>query len=142
MLYFCLYHMIESGPLVEKLSLFRQFLISLMLGLMFMLITRLSEMGGGAEFGAGFSGILFYTVMSSFLSVFHDSFVKYTLRSYGWYLLLAIILLLSARLLSGLSIWTLPEYRAMFLAVSIFYFITSLAARIIRAVYHFAETSL
>jgi hypothetical protein len=48
-------------------------------------------------------------------------------------------LLLAARLISGVSIWTLREYRMMLTSIIVFYIITSLLVRLIRAIWEFAE---
>ncbi|MDW8274383.1 MAG: hypothetical protein RMJ53_09165, partial [Chitinophagales bacterium] len=60
------------------------------------------------------------------------------LPSYGFYLLLTAVLLLSAKFLSLKSIWELPEFRQMFTSITIFYVTGSILVRIIRAIYVYA----
>ena len=55
---------------------------------------------------------------------------------------LVIILLLSARGISGISIWNLPEFRMMLLPISIFYFMVSTMVRAIRFLYELAESGM
>jgi len=52
---------------------------------------------------------------------------------------LLVVLLLSARLISGTSIWQLREYRMMLGSIVVFYIITSLLVRLIRTIWEFAE---
>ena len=95
--------------------------------------------GSSNEFLAAFSGIMFYSIMNPVLSIFHESFVKYTWPSWLFYSGLIVILLLAAKLASGTSIWALPEYRMMLGSIVAFYIITSLMVRMIRAIWEFAE---
>ena len=94
---------------------------------------------GNYEFMAAFSGIVFYCIMNSIISVFHDSFIKYTMPSWGLLVALLIFLLLAARLISGISIWSLPEYRMMLGSIAVFYIMISLMVRLIRLIWEFAE---
>lgn len=132
--------MIPVSPIVRRLPLHRQALLCAVLAWISMLFIRFTFHGTGSEYMAAFIGILFYSVMNSIVSVFHSDFMKYTLPGYAWYLGLTVVLLLSAKMLSGFSIWELSAYRSMILAITIFYGITSIAVRMIRAVYEFAET--
>lgn len=102
-------------------------------------IVRIFFAGETFEYSGALIGIVFFTLINSVVSIFHESFKAYTLPSYGLYFLLAAILLLSAKMLTGVSIWKLDEYRFMFSSVTIFYFVTSLLVRLIRGIYEFAE---
>ena len=88
---------------------------------------------------AAFSGIVLYSMMNCVVSVFHESFVKYTWPSWWIFAALLIILLLAARLISGISIWALREYRMMLGSIVVFYIVTSILVRLIRAAWEFAE---
>jgi hypothetical protein len=88
---------------------------------------------------AAFTGIVLYSLLNSIISVFHESFVKYTWPSWIIFTVLLVVLLLSARFISGISIWTLNEYRMMLGSIVAFYIITSLLVRLIRAIWEFAE---
>ncbi|MCW3126709.1 MAG: hypothetical protein JWO03_2367 [Bacteroidetes bacterium] len=96
--------------------------------------------GQAYEFLVAFSGIVFYSLMNVVISIFHESFIKYTWPSWLFYIALIIVLLLSAKLISGTSIWQLPEYRMMLGSIVAFYIITSLMVRIVRAIWEFAES--
>ena len=95
--------------------------------------------GSSNEFLAAFTGIVFYSIMNPVISVFHESFIKYTWPSWLYYSALIVILLLSAKLFSGISIWSLPEYRMMLGSIVVFYIVTSLMVRIVRGIWEFAE---
>jgi hypothetical protein len=96
--------------------------------------------GEAFEFLAAFSGIVFFSLMNSVVSIFHESFIKYTWPSWLCYIAMIVILLLSAKLISGTSIWALPEYRMMLGSIVAFYVMTSLMVRVIRAIWEFAES--
>jgi hypothetical protein len=95
--------------------------------------------GDSFEFMAAFVGIVLFSLMNSVVSVFHESFIKYTWPSWWFFLGLLVVLLLIARLISGVSIWALREYRMMLGSIVVFYIITSLLVRVIRAIWEFAE---
>ncbi|MBS1623989.1 MAG: hypothetical protein JSS76_04735 [Bacteroidetes bacterium] len=118
----------------------RQALTCLGLSLIAMVICHFAFAGTATEFLAAFSGIMFYSLMNPVLSIFHESFVKYTWPSWLYYIGLLILLLLAARYISGTSIWALPEYRMMLGSIVAFYLITSIMVRVIRAIWEFAES--
>lgn len=95
---------------------------------------------GSYEFMAAFSGIVFYCIINPLISVFHESFAKYTLPSWGLYVILLILLLLAARRISGISIWSLPEYQMMLGSITLFYVMISLIVRLIRLIWEYAES--
>ena len=105
-----------------------------------MLICKIGRLGGGAEYFAAMVGIILYTIMNTVVSIAHRSFLHYTVPSYYIYLLLLVILLQSAKFLSGISIWNLEEYRMMIMSVTLFYFIISLLVRLLRMMYELAES--
>ena len=120
-------------PLVQTLT-------CLLLSLVGILFCHFAFRGSSFEFLAAFSGIMFYSLMNPVISVFHESFIKYTWPSWLFYIALIVVLLLSAKLISGTSIWALPEYRMMLGSIVAFYIITSLMVRVIRAIWEFAES--
>jgi hypothetical protein len=77
--------------------------------------------------------------MNAVVSVFHETFMKYTGPSWMIFIGLIVVLLLSARLISGVSIWSLREYRMMLGSIVVFYIISSLLVRLVRAIWEFAE---
>lgn len=122
-----------------KISPFRQALACGALSLLGMLLTHFIYRGDSFEFMAAFTGIVLYSIMNSVVSVFHESFVKYTWPSWMIFIALLVVLLLSARLISGISIWQLREYRMMLGSIVVFYIITSLLVRLVRTIWEFAE---
>lgn len=118
----------------------RQALACLGLSLVGIVICHFAFAGTNTEFLAAFSGIMFYSLMNPVLSIFHESFAKYTWPSWLYYLGLLVLLLLAARYISGTSIWALPEYRMMLGSIAAFYIITSIMVRVIRAIWEFAES--
>ena len=116
-----------------------QFAVSLTIGWLGMIVCKLSHANPGKEYFAGLIGIIFYAIINTVISLAHKSFFRYTLPSYYLYLFLVAILFLSAKFLSGISIWNLEEYRMMILSISVFYFIVSVAVRAIKYIYEAAE---
>jgi len=104
-----------------------------------MLFSKLVPGYPGKEFFAALLALIFFAISNTIISLGNDSYLRYTIPSYYIYILLTIILLLSARFLSGLSIWTLPIYRMMLVSVSIFYLVASTFIRGIKIIYEAAE---
>ncbi len=127
-------------PGTSSLTPQRQALACLSLSLLGMVFCHFAFAGTANEFLAAFSGIMFYSLMNPVLSIFHESFAKYTWPSWLYYIALLIVLLLAARYISGTSIWALPEYRMMLGSIAAFYIITSIMVRVIRAIWEFAES--
>lgn len=117
----------------------RQALACAALSFIGMIICHFAFKGDSLEFSAAFIGIVLYALINSIISVFHETFVKYTWPSWMLFVALLVVLLLSARYISGISIWKLGEYRMMLGSVVVFYIITSLLVRLIRAIWEFAE---
>lgn len=95
--------------------------------------------GDSTEFMAAFTGLVLYTIMNAVISVMHESFVKYTWPSWMVYMGLSAVLLLCARYISGISIWSLREYRMMLGSITVFYIVASLLVRLVRTIWEFAE---
>ena len=91
------------------------------------------------EYLAAFVAIIFFTIINIVVSIANESFLRYTMPSFYLYIALVAVLLLSAKFMSGVSIWKLEEYRMMLLSISIFYFVASVLVRGVRAIYEAAE---
>ena len=125
--------------IASRFSPFRQALACAGLSLVGMILCHFIFRGDSFEFMAAFVGIVLFSLMNSVVSVFHETFIKYTWPSWWFFFGLLVVLLLAARLISGVSIWTLREYRMMLSSIVVFYIITSLLVRVIRAIWEFAE---
>jgi hypothetical protein len=123
----------------DTFSPLRQAVACAAISLIGMIICHFVFRGDSFEFMAAFTGIVFFSVMNSVISVFHETFIKYTWPSWMLFIGLLVVLLLSARLISGISIWSLREYRMMLGSIVAFYIITSLMVRLIRVIWEFAE---
>ena len=123
----------NSSPLVQAVG-------SAIISLLGIVLCHFLLAKGSYEFMAAFSGIVFYCIMNPLISVFNDSFIKYTLPSWGLFVALLIFLLLAARFVSGISIWSLSEYRMMLGSIAVFYIMISLMVRLIRLIWEFAES--
>jgi hypothetical protein len=113
--------------------------LALATGFSGMLIIKIAGVIGGAEYFAAMVGIILYTIMNIVVSIAHGSFLRYTIPSFYTYILLVVILFLSAKFLSGISIWQLTEYRMMLFSVTLFYTIASILVRMLRLIYELAE---
>lgn len=116
-----------------------QFIVCLLIGMVGIGVVRLYQQHTGAEYFAAFLGIILFTIVNTIVSIASDSYFKYTIPSYGFYLLLVAILFLSSKYSSGISIWDLWEYRMMFTSVTMFYFIISTLVRAVRFLFDAAS---
>lgn len=103
-------------------------------------ICKLMQLQPATEYFAALVGIIFYTLFNTIISIAHESFFKYTVPSFYMYVGLLVVLLLSSKFISGVSIWDLYEYRNMVISVSLFYFIISTLVRAVRFIYEMAES--
>ena len=115
-----------------------QVAIALSMGWAGMLLCKMLGLGGASPYFAAFIAIIFYSLLNTVVSLAHPSFFKYTLPSYYIFIGLLVVLLLSARYISGISIWHLEEYRMMLLSIVIFYGIASILVRAVRFIYEAA----
>lgn len=118
---------------------FKQALVALAIGWTGILIAKLSGAGGGIEFAGAFVGILLYVLMNILISISYANFWKYISPSLGFYALLMAVLLISAKLTSGFSIFAFREYQMLVLAFTLFYMLASGLSRLIRALFEFAN---
>ncbi len=105
-------------------------------------VCRVAALPVGSEYFAAFVAVIFFTLINVVVSLAYESFLRYTVPSYYLYVLLVAILLLSAKFLSGISIWTQYEYRMMLISISIFYLLASTMVRAIRLIYEAAQKGL
>ena len=124
----------------QQLSLPKQVMLAALVAYLGMAICQLANLVNGQEYMAAFIGVIFFTVMNTVLSLAHTSYSQYTLPSYGYYLVMTAVLLLSAKFLSGISIWDLWEYRMMLISITLFYFVVSSFVRVIRFILEFAQS--
>jgi hypothetical protein len=116
--------------------------VAIIVGWLGMLICLLGHIPGASEYFAAFIAIVFYSLLNTVVSLAHPSFFRYTVPSYYMFILLLIVLLLSARYISGISIWHLEIYRMMLLSIVMFYVIASLLVRALRFLYDAAEKDI
>jgi hypothetical protein len=83
--------------------------------------------------------LVFFSIFNTIISLANPSFFRYTVPSWYLYIAMAAVLLLTAKLLSGISLWDLWAYRNMLLSLTVFYFIISLLVRVIRGIYELGE---
>jgi hypothetical protein len=123
----------------KKVTPLIQFAGSLAIGWTGMTICRLLHVHHGEEYFAAFVAIILFVLINVVVSLAYESYFRYTVPCYYLYILLVVILFLSAKKLSGISIWNLYEYRMMLLCISIFYLLASTMVRAIKFIYNAAE---
>ena len=122
----------------QKVSPYLQLAIALGIGWAGMLICKIFNLGDTSEYFAAFIAIIFYSLLNTVVSLAHPSFFRYTVPSYYLFIALMVVLLLSARYTSGISIWKLEEYRMMLVSIVLFYAIASILVRAVRFIYEAA----
>lgn len=116
-----------------------QFVACLLIGWAGMLVVQVIKVPPGAEYFAAFLAIILFTIVNTIVSIASDSYFKYTIPSYGFYVLLVAVLFLTSKYLSGISIWNLWEYRMMFTSITMFYIIISTLVRAVRFLFDAAS---
>ncbi|MDB5282756.1 MAG: hypothetical protein JWO06_1831 [Bacteroidota bacterium] len=116
-----------------------QFAVSLAMGWLGMIFCKIIHAGSGREYFAAFIGIIFFTLINTVVSIANKSFLRYTVPSYYLYILLVAVLFLSAKFVSGISIWSLEEYRMMFISTTLFYYVASVLVRAVKYIFEAAE---
>jgi hypothetical protein len=122
----------RASPMVQALA-------SLLIGWVGMVLCKVFGAAPGTEYFAAMVAIIFYTIINTVVSIAHTSFMRYTVPSYYLYIGLLVVVLLSAKFVSGISIWLLEEYRMMLITITMFYAVVSLLVRVMRAIYEAAE---
>jgi hypothetical protein len=126
----------------HRINPYAQVGISIVLGWLGMLVCLLGHIPGASEYFAAFIAIVFYSLLNTVISLAHPSFFRYTVPSYYMFIVLLVVLLLSARYTSGISIWNLETYRMMLLPIVMFYAIASILVRALRFLYESAENDI
>ena len=116
-----------------------QVVVALLIGWIGMGICKAAKLPAGSEYFAAFIAIIFFTLINVVVSLAYESYLRYTVPCYYLYILLVIVLLLSAKNLSGVSIWTQYEYKMMLISISIFYLLASTMVRAVRLIYEAAD---
>ena len=117
-----------------------QFGISVLIGWVGIAVCKLLHLQQGAEYFAAFFAIILFCLASIVISLAYESYLRYTVPGWYLYMLLVGILLLSAKFASGISIWSLYEFRMMLISISLFYLLASTMVRGIRLIYSAAES--
>jgi hypothetical protein len=125
----------------KRFNPFIQLAVALCTGWVGMFFCKIVHPGGGVEFFAAMVAIIFFAILNTVVSITYNSFFKYTVPSWYIYIMLVVVLFFSAKLLSGISIWKLEEYRMMLLSVTLFYFVASSLVRLVRLLYNAAENA-
>lgn len=123
----------------HRISPYMQLGLALGIGWLGMLVCKVMHIPGAGEYFAAFIAIVFYCLLNTVVSLAHPSFFRYTVPSYYLFILLLVLLLLSARYTSGISIWNLEAYRMMLLSIVLFYAIASILVRALRFMYEQAQ---
>lgn len=118
----------KASPLIQAL-------VSLCTGWSGMLVCKFMDIGGNSPYLAAFIGILFFVLINTIVSIAYESYFRYTVPSYYLYVALVAVLFLSAKQISGISIWTLKIYQNMLISISLFYFMVSIMVRIARFIF-------
>ncbi|MBL0308333.1 MAG: hypothetical protein IPP77_01115 [Bacteroidetes bacterium] len=121
-----------------------QAIASVVIGWGGMTICHLLQKISGEDFFAALIALIFYTIINTVISITYKSYLRYTIPSYYLYVLVVIILFLSAKWLTGISIWNveMKEYRMMLISITLFYFVISNLVRVVRAIYNAIEREM
>lgn len=119
-----------------------QAIFALVLGWVGMGVCKVLHLTNAEEYFAALVAIIAFTLLNIAVSFGYDSFLRYTVPCWYLYIALVIVLFLSARTLSGVSIWTQYEYRAMLISVTLFYVLASILVRIVKLFYDAANKGL
>ena len=117
-----------------------QFVAAVVIGWLGMVLCKLLHLHDGEEYFAAFIAIILFTLINVVVSLAYESYLRYTVPCYYLYILLVVILFLTAKFFSGISIWALSEYRMMLISISLFYLVASNMVRGIRFIYEAAES--
>ncbi len=123
----------------HRVTLLYQLIFALAIGWGGMAVSKIYKAEAGTEYFAAMLGIILFVLINTIVSVANKSFFRYTVPSYYMYILLVVVLFLSAKFLSGVSIWTLPIYRNMLATVTVFYAIVSILVRTVLFIFEAAE---
>ncbi|MCS6935487.1 MAG: hypothetical protein NZM35_10120 [Chitinophagales bacterium] len=105
---------------------------AVLIGIAGMAIAHYGGFRPGSEYFAVLLAMTFYVLFNCLFSITQKSIFRYTLPSIYSYVAFSAVLLLTARRLSGVSLWDAWEYRMMIVSLSLFYFILSFLVRVMR----------
>ncbi|TVR77691.1 MAG: hypothetical protein EA412_10425 [Chitinophagaceae bacterium] len=133
--------MIENqiNKLIKTFPLWFQFSVPFALGLLGMLIARLSMPEQNHEWRVAAVFLLIFVVINPILGIFKENWGKYTLHSFPVFVILFVLMLISADSISLLSIGDIAEYKLIFLLVGMFYFLLTLMALLYRTINEFFQ---
>ena len=123
----------------KKFTPWRQIAATIVIALVGMLIVKVSPLAPELEYFVVMVSLVFFSIFNTLVSLAYPSFFRYTVPSWYLYIAMSAVLLLTAKFLSGISIWDLWEYRNMYLSLTVFYFIISLLIRVVRGIYELGE---
>lgn len=123
----------------KKFTPWRQVAATIIIALLGMLVVKFSTLPAEYEYFVVMVSLVFFSIFNTIISLANPSFFRYTVPSWYLYIAMAAVLLLTAKLLSGISLWDLWAYRNMLLSLTVFYFIISLLVRVIRGIYELGE---
>mgnify|MGYP006156690021 len=123
----------------KKFTPWRQVAATIVIALLGMLVVKFSTLPAEYEYFVVMVSLVFFSIFNTIISLAYPSFFRYTVPSWYLYIAMAAVLLLTAKLLSGISLWDLWAYRNMLLSLTVFYFIISLLVRVIRGIYELGE---
>jgi drug/metabolite transporter (DMT)-like permease len=128
----------ESG-VIQKFSPIKQGVVSLLLGVLLILLSRMLSSDTMYPFLFAFVAVVAYCITNAFFSLFNNSFARYVWPSWGIFVVLTALLLLFARFVSNTSIQEHREFIQMLISVVIFYVLFSLMMRLMRMLWQYAE---
>jgi|ERR1043165_9724593 hypothetical protein len=140
--YFCVVQELTFTIVKKRVTPLIQFVAALVIGWTGMGICRLAQTHAGEEYLAAFIALIFFCLINVVVSLAYESFLRYTMPCIYLYILLVVILFLSAKQLSGISIWTLYEYRMMLFSISVFYVMASIMVRGVKMIYDAASNEV
>ena len=120
----------------------RQSIFVMAVALISFVIISFSEFQKEAHWMVACSGILFFAVCSPILSVFQVNWIRYAATSAALLLVIAVLLMLAAKAFSGISITGMRPYQMIIAAAVVFFFLSMVLARLIRAIFQFTTEEL
>ena len=117
-----------------------QFGFALSIGWAGIIICKLLQLHDAQEYFAALIALILFCLINVVVSLAYESYMRYTVPGYYLYILLVVILFLTAKFSSGISIWNLREYRMMLVSLSLFYLLASTMVRGIRLIIEAAES--
>ena len=123
----------------KKFTPLRQILATIVIAVVGMLVVKASPLAPKLEYFVVMVSLVFFSIFNTIISLAYPSFFRYTVPSWYLYIAMSAVLLLTAKFLSGISIWDLWVYRNMFVSLTVFYLIISLLIRVVRGIYELGE---